>query len=130
MKVEVLLFENSLNPNFQIFTHFYLSSKMFWSPTQVGTVQFSLNKKDLFWSIFGSLYWRNKFSFITVFWNKLEIVLYTLFVQSCPTKLTGLYRTVSPMLCGTLSLLWWYKPKWRYICYCKLLIVFFLCWYH
>ena len=32
---------------------------------------------------------------LTVDWSKLEIVLYTLFVLSCPTKLTGLYRTVS-----------------------------------
>ena len=32
---------------------------------------------------------------ITVGWNKLEIILYTLFVLSCPAKLTGLCRTVS-----------------------------------
>ena len=31
----------------------------------------------------------------TVDWSKLETVLYTFFVLSCPTKLTGLYRTVS-----------------------------------
>ena len=34
----------------------------------------------------------------TVDWSKLEIVLYTLFVLSCTTKLTGLYRTV-PTFC-------------------------------
>ena len=31
----------------------------------------------------------------TVDWTKLEIVLYTLFVLVCPTKLTGLDRTGS-----------------------------------
>ena len=30
-----------------------------------------------------------------VYWSKLEIVLDTLFVLSCPTKFTGLYCTVS-----------------------------------
>ena len=36
----------------------------------------------------------------TVFYIKLEIVLYTLFVLSFPTKLTGLYRTVSTFALG------------------------------
>ena len=31
-------------------------------------------------------------------WSKLEIVLYTLFVLSCPTRLIGLYRTVSTIV--------------------------------
>ena len=35
---------------------------------------------------------------VTVDLIKLEILLYTLFVHSCPTKLTGLYRTVSIFL--------------------------------
>ena len=35
-------------------------------------------------------------------WSKLEIVLYTLVVLSCPTKLTGYYRTVSTfVLCSS-----------------------------
>ena len=47
----------------------------------------------------------------TVFWSKLEIVLYTLFVLSCPTKLTGLNRTVSTFVpCYTkFTLLIWTK---------------------
>ena len=49
----------------------------------------------------------------TVFYIKLEIVLYTLFVLSFPTKLTGLYRTVWPLRRVPLSLLCGYKPKWR-----------------
>ena len=44
-------------------------------------------------------------------WSKLETVLYTLFVLSCPTKLTGLYRTVSTFApCSSkFSLLIWNK---------------------
>ena len=41
-------------------------------------------------------------SVITVFYSKLVIILYTLFVQSCQTKLTRLYPTVSTFaLCYT-----------------------------
>ena len=46
----------------------------------------------------------------TVDWSNVQIVLNTLFVLSCPTKLTGLYR---PLRRVPLSLLCLYKPKWR-----------------
>ena len=56
----------------------------------------------------------------TVDWSKLEVILYTLFVLSCPTKLTGLYRTVStcaalfrPVPCSSeFTLLTWTKTMW------------------
>ena len=54
---------------------------------------------------------------LTVFLCKLEIVLYTHFLLSCPTKLTGLYRTVSTLaLCYTeFTLLIWTKMVCRLI---------------
>ena len=45
-------------------------------------------------------------------WSKLEIVLYTLFVLSCPTKLTELYSLYRPLRCVPVSLLGLYKHKW------------------
>ena len=47
----------------------------------------------------------------------MEIVLYILFVLSCPTKLTGLYRTVSTLAqCYTkFSLLIWTKMAWTMV---------------
>ena len=51
---------------------------------------------------------------VIVFWSKLEIVLYKLFVLSCPTKLTGLYRTVSTFALSytKFTLLIWTKMAW------------------
>ena len=51
---------------------------------------------------------------ITVDWSKLEIVLYSLFLLSCPAKLTGLYRTVSTCApCfSKFTLLIWTKMAW------------------
>ena len=50
-------------------------------------------------------------SLITVFWSKLEIILYTLFGLSCPTKLAGLYQTVLTfaLLYTKFTLLIWTK---------------------
>ena len=57
---------------------------------------------DFFGSLFGAVAEfaeeyevRLRYKVHHVFCSKLEIVLYTLFVRSCQTKLTGLYRTVS-----------------------------------
>ena len=65
--------------------------------------------------------WDLKFFFtafekITLFWSKLAIfILYTLFVLSwCPTKLTGVYRTVPTLtpFSYKLTLLIWTKMAW------------------
>ena len=52
----------------------------------------------------------------TPFWSKLEIVLYTLFVPSCPTVLNGLQRTVSTFTPCLSEFIWtkltWCKPYW------------------
>ena len=48
----------------------------------------------------------------TVDWSKLEIVLYTLFVLCpAPTKLTGLYRTVSTFVSCSSEFTSLYKTK-------------------
>ena len=47
-------------------------------------------------------------------WDKLEIVLYTLFVLSCPTTLTGIYHTVSTLVPCYFGFTWllWSKMAW------------------
>ena len=51
----------------------------------------------------------------TVYWSKLKIVLYTLSVLACPTKLTGLNRTVSTFAPGSskFTRLKWTKMAWH-----------------
>ena len=52
---------------------------------------------------------------ITVDWSKHEIVLYSLFVRSRPTKFTGLTALYRPFCLVSLSLPGLYEPRWREI---------------